>query len=351
MAEIPTGTVTFLFTDIEGSTRLLKQLRERYGEVLDAHQRILREAVEEHGGTEIDSQGDSFFFAFHSALDAVAAADAAQRALAAHEWPQDGQIRVRIGLHTGEPVAAGDRYLGLGVHRAARISAAGHGGQVLLSNTTRELVEDDLPPSVTLRDLGEYRLKDIDRPERIFQLELKGLFSNFPPLKTLEADTPFAGREAELEAAAGAAIPRRPLLTRRILLLAASVGAIAVAVGLSIFTLGRDSELDAPVAGTWESVDRDGSHQTIKMNRAAERGTYDLTLKDDDAREACGGGAVTGNGPVTVAGGELSGEIVLHCVSGATLEVPVQWTYREADDKLVDIAGVVWSRVKAAGNG
>jgi hypothetical protein len=177
------------------------------------------------------------------------------------------------------------------------------------------------------------------------------LLNDFPPLKTLEADALFAGREAELEAAAGAAIARRPLLTRRILLLAALVGAIAVAVGLSIFTLGRGSEPDVPVAGTWESVDSDGSHQTIKMSRRAKGGTYDLTLEDDDAQEACGGGPVTGNGPVTVAGSELSGEVVLDCASGATLEVPVRWTYREADDKLVDMAGVVWSRVKAAGNG
>jgi DNA-binding NarL/FixJ family response regulator/class 3 adenylate cyclase len=185
MAELPIGTVTFLFTDVEGSTRLLKRLRERYGEVRAEHERILREALEANGGQEIDTQGDSFFVAFSRARDAVGAAVAAQRALAEHPWPPGVRVRVRMGIHTGEPLAAAGRYVGLDVHRAARISAAGHGGQVLVSNATRELVEDDLPPDVRLRDLGEHRLKDIDRPERVFQVEVEGLPSEFPPLKTL----------------------------------------------------------------------------------------------------------------------------------------------------------------------
>ena len=182
--ELPTGTVTFLFTDVEGSTRLLRELRDRYGDVRAEHERLLRNAFEASAGQEIDTQGDSFFVAFRRARDAVAAAVAAQRALAGHEWPEGVQFRVRMGIHTGEPIAAEGRYVGLGVHRAARISAAGHGGQVLLSNATRELVEDDLPPDVRLRDLGEHRLKDIDRPERVFQLEVEGLSSEFPQLKT-----------------------------------------------------------------------------------------------------------------------------------------------------------------------
>ena len=128
-------------------------------------------------------------------------------------------------------------------------------------------------------------------------------------------------------------------------------GAIAVAVAVSVLTLGRDSETDAPVTGTWEAVDSDGSHQTIKVSRATAGGTYDLTLEDDDAQEACGGGPVTGKGRVTVTGQELFVEIVLACASGARLEVPVQWTYRDAGDKLVGLDGVVWSRVKAAGDG
>jgi class 3 adenylate cyclase len=181
---LPSGTVTFLFTDIEGSTRLLRQLGERYEVVLADHQRLLRAAFAEHGGREIDTQGDSFFVAFGRAKDAVSAAVAGQRALAEHEWPEAAEVRVRMGIHTGEPVVGEERYVGLGVHRAARVASAGHGGQVLLSNATRDLVEDDLPAGVVLRDLGQHRLKDIDRPERICQLTVEGLPSRFPRLKT-----------------------------------------------------------------------------------------------------------------------------------------------------------------------
>ena len=133
MAELPHGTITFLFTDIEGSTRLLKQLGERYATARADHHRILRAAFEEHDGQEIDTQGDAFFVAFRRAKDAVAAAAAAQRGLAANEWPDGTELRVRMGMHTGEPSVSNEGYLGLGVHRAARICSAGHGGQVLLS--------------------------------------------------------------------------------------------------------------------------------------------------------------------------------------------------------------------------
>jgi class 3 adenylate cyclase len=166
MPERPTGTVTFLFTDIEGSTRLLQQLRDRYGEVLSTHARLIREAIEQFNGHEIDTQGDAFFAAFGRARDAVSAAVAAQRALSAERWPDGVAVRVRMGLHTGEPLVGGERYVGIGVHRGARICAAGHGGQVLLSNTTRELVEDELPDDIRVRDLGEHELKDLKRPER-----------------------------------------------------------------------------------------------------------------------------------------------------------------------------------------
>ena len=182
MAELPRGTVTFLFTDIEGSTRLLKQLEDQYGEVLDAHRRILREAVGEREGREVDTQGDSFFFAFARANAALAAAVVAQRALAAHDWPHGGELKVRMGLHTGEPEVGDERYVGLGVHRAARIGGAAHGGQVLLSSATRELVEDKVE-DVAVRDLGTYRLKDFDRPERLYQLDIDGLQSKFPPVR------------------------------------------------------------------------------------------------------------------------------------------------------------------------
>src|SRR6476646_2004652 len=136
-AERPSGTVTFLFSDIEGSTRLLRHLGPRYAEALAEHQRLLREAFDKHGGHEIDTQGDSFFVAFRRAKDAVAAAVAGQLALAAHEWPDGAELRVRMGIHTGEPLPDTDRYVGLGVHRAARIGAAAVGGQVLVSETTR----------------------------------------------------------------------------------------------------------------------------------------------------------------------------------------------------------------------
>jgi len=186
--ELPSGTVTFLFTDIEGSTRLLNTLGgERYHEVLSEHQRLLRAACAEGGGREIDTQGDSFFFAFRKAKDAVAAAIAAQRALAAFEWPNGQPVRVRMGLDTGEPVVGTDRYVGLGVHRTARIMAAGHGGQILLSATTHNLAHDELPNGVALRDLGEQRLKDLDRPVRLYQVVASDLPAKFPRLRTLDS--------------------------------------------------------------------------------------------------------------------------------------------------------------------
>ena len=146
MAELPSGTVTFLFTDVEGSTRLLKQLRDRYGDVLADHRRILRAAFAEYDGQEIDTQGDAFFVAFRKATDAALAAAAAQRGLAAHTWPDGTDVRVRMGIHTGEPNVGDEGYHGLGVHRAARIMAAGHGGQVLLSQATCSVLEDDELP-------------------------------------------------------------------------------------------------------------------------------------------------------------------------------------------------------------
>ena len=221
MPELPSGTVTFLFTDIEGSTALLKRLGPRYGEVLTEHQRILREAFAAHGGHEVDTQGDSFFVAFRRAKDAVAAAVAAQRDLAAHEWPDGVELLVRMGLHTGEPQVGEQRYVGIGVHKAARIGAAGHGGQVLLSRTTRELVEDELPPGVTIRDLGERRLKDLERTERLSQLVIEGLRTDFAALKTLDVEL---------------ARKRRRMYTG-----AALIGVLAAAVAIPVFALGQGS--------------------------------------------------------------------------------------------------------------
>jgi predicted ATPase/class 3 adenylate cyclase len=186
MTDLPTGTVTFLFSDIEGSTRLLQQLGSRYAATLAAHQEILRAAFAAHHGYEVDTQGDSFFAAFPTAVNALAAAADAQRALAAYMWPNGTYVRVRIGLHTGAPVLAAGRYVGLDVHRAARIAAAGHGGQVLLSQSTRDLAEAELPEGARLLDLGEHRLKDLQRPEHLYQLVVADLSATFPPLKTLD---------------------------------------------------------------------------------------------------------------------------------------------------------------------
>jgi class 3 adenylate cyclase/DNA-binding NarL/FixJ family response regulator len=185
---LPRGTVTFLFTDIEGSTRLAARLGERYVEVLADHQRLLRDAFAGSGGREIDTQGDAFFVAFPRAKDAVAAALTGQRALATHRWPDGVSVRVRMGLHTGEPVAAHGRYIGLGVHRAARICAAGHGGQILLSSATYAVLADDVLPDITFQDLGEYRLKDLERPELLYQLSVPDLRRVFPPPRSLPAN-------------------------------------------------------------------------------------------------------------------------------------------------------------------
>jgi YVTN family beta-propeller protein len=238
--ELPQGTVTFLFTDIEGSTQLLRELGERYGEVLAQHQRILREAVK-GGGREIDTQGDSFFFAFARANAALGAAVAAQRDLKAYHWPEGGEVRVRMGLHTGEPVVGDDRYVGLGVHRAARIGAAAHGGQVLLSSATRELVEDEVG-GVAVRELGSYRLKDFDRPEQLYQLDIDGLQTDFPPLKALKVAGPHP-------------------LRRRAVLLSALIGVIAAAVCIPIFALGNGGgeAIEAAAGNSVAFVDSDSS--------------------------------------------------------------------------------------------
>src|SRR6201997_860798 len=196
MRDLPAGVVTLLFTDVEGSTRLLEGLGDGYGDALHEHRRRLRGAFAAHDGVEVDTQGDAFFVAFGRASDAIAAAEDGQRALA------DGPIRVRMGLHTGEPRLTEEGYVGLDVHKGARIAAVGHGGQVLMSEPTKALVD------AKVRDLGAHRLKDLSAPERIYQLEIEDLPGEFPLLKTLEAGmknlplppTSFVGRVSELEA-------------------------------------------------------------------------------------------------------------------------------------------------------
>jgi class 3 adenylate cyclase len=205
--ELPSGTVTLLFTDIEGSTALAERLAERWPGVLGEHNRILRQSFSAHGGIELGAEGDALFIAFTSAAEAATAAAAAQRALAAHGWPADGSIRVRMGLHTGEPTATADGYVGLDMHRAVRVAAAAHGAQVLLSQTTRDLLPETLD-GLTFRDLGDHRLKDLSEPQRLHQLCIDGLSADFPPPRTLEGrvinlpaqPTPLVGRDRELEA-------------------------------------------------------------------------------------------------------------------------------------------------------
>ena len=245
--ELPSGTVTFLFTDIEGSTRLLKQLRDGYARVLAEHQKLLRAAFAAHGGQVVDTQGDAFFVVFRRAKDAVGAAAAAQRALVAHAWPVGAEVRVRMGVHTGQAEATDGQYHGLAVHRASRIGDAAHGGQVLVSQTARDLLDDEEEESegIELRDLGEQRLKDLDRPVRLYQLDVEGLPGEFPPLRTVApagvepAATKGAGRWRRLRVAAplaalivGGAVAAGVLLTR------GSGGAALAAGGVAADSVG-----------------------------------------------------------------------------------------------------------------
>jgi class 3 adenylate cyclase len=173
--ELPRGTVTFVFTDIEDSTELLKRLGDGYAELLSGHRRIVRDAFAASEGIEMDTQGDAFFFVFSRARDAVAAAVEAQRAHAAATWPDDTAVRVRIGLHTGEPAIHEEGYVGLDVVRAARICTVGRGGQILLSETTRALLGSGLPKGVTVFPLGQRHLRGIDEPERVYEVAIEDL--------------------------------------------------------------------------------------------------------------------------------------------------------------------------------
>ena len=219
-SRLPTGTLTFLFTDIEGSTRMLSALGEQYPAVLETHSQILRKAIGEQEGTELSTEGDAFFAVFPSAAQAILAAVNAQKRLSQGPWPDGVEVRVRMGLHTGEGRPGGDNYVGLDVHRAARISAAGHGGQVLISDATRGVVASELPPDVTLRSLGEHQLKDLPASERIWQVDVAGLPSDFPalasqgqrPTNLPHPAAPFIGREHELSQVAEL-LGRRRLVT------------------------------------------------------------------------------------------------------------------------------------------
>ena len=216
---LPTGTVTFLFTDIEGSTRLVQSLGDDWVPVLEAHNSLIETAITENNGVVVKTEGDSFFAVFAAAVDALQASVQAQHALMDHSWPPDGVVRSRMGLHTGIGALGASDYVGLDVHRAARIADSAHGGQVVLSEPTAVLVERGLPDDVSLRDLGKHRLKDLSEPEAILQVVAAGLQSEFPLLRTLDAIpnnlpkllTSFVGRDRELAEAV------RLLATTRIL--------------------------------------------------------------------------------------------------------------------------------------
>jgi predicted ATPase/class 3 adenylate cyclase len=205
MHELPSGTVSMLFSDIEGSTLLLSRLGPNYLDALDGHRRVMREAWTAHGGTEMGTEGDSFFVVFRTAGAAVSAAVQAQRGLAEHPWPGGEVLRVRIGIHTGSPQVHEGDYWGMDVHRAARIAATAHGGQVVMSAVTADLARAELPDGVSLLDLGPHRLKDIAAPERIFQLAIDGLPQDFPALRSLGTSsslphpaTRLLGRDADV---------------------------------------------------------------------------------------------------------------------------------------------------------
>jgi DNA-binding SARP family transcriptional activator len=223
----PSGTVTFLSIDIEGSTGLVHALRSGYGEVLDDFRRVVRNAVAEASGYEVDTQGDAFLLAFRSARDAVSAALAVQRALGSALLSHETRLYVRMGIHVGEPSVGAEGYHGVDVVRVSRICAAAHGEQILLSNAARELVEGDLPAGATLRELGSYRLKSLERPERLYQLDRDGAERDFPPLRNAVAtEQPFVLRRL-----------LRPSSRRDAAVLAAGVVLLAGAIGAGVYRL------------------------------------------------------------------------------------------------------------------
>jgi predicted ATPase/class 3 adenylate cyclase len=244
----PIGTVTFLFSDIEGSTRLLQELGDRYDDILEGHKAIVRASIRRWDGTEISTEGDSFFVVFPGAMGAARAAAEVQRSLADHPFPLP--VRVRMGLHTGEGRLAAGNYVGIDVHRAARIAAAGHGGQILVSDATRGLVEPELPADLSLSDLGPHRLKDLAQPEHLYQLVVRGLRSEFPPLRSLDARpnnlpvqlTRFIGRQEQVTE-----VKRRLLNGARLLTLTGPGGTGKTRLALEV----ADAALTAFEDGAW----------------------------------------------------------------------------------------------------
>ncbi len=295
---LPSGTVTFLFTDIEGSTRLLASLGDGYEAILEEHRRRIRAAVALAGGYEVSTEGDALFVAFAAASAAVTAAAQAQRALA-EPWPGGITLRVRMGIHTGEATLAGHDYVGLEVHRAARVASAAHGGQVLISSATRTLAEDRLPLDVALRDLGEHRLKDLARAERLTQLVIEGLPADFPPPRTLDATpnnlpvqlTSFVGRTALL-AEATRLLDRSRLLTltgpggtgkTRLALEVAADAAAEFPDGVFFVTLAAVSDplLFAPSVAMAAAIPQAGNRPALDQLAEGLRGRRTLLVLDN----------------------------------------------------------------------
>jgi YVTN family beta-propeller protein len=338
MTELPSGTITFLFSDIEGSTRLLKQLRERYGEVLTDHQRLLRAAFAEHSGREVDTQGDAFFVAFPTARDAVLAAASGQRALAANAWPDEGQVKVRMGIHTGGAALTAEKYTGLGVHRAARICAAGHGGQVLVSQTTQNLLEDEEEEleGLRLRDLGLQRLKDLDRRIRLYQLEGGGLAADFPPLRTAEA----------------------PRTQRRMAIL--GVAAVSVAAAVLAVLLTRGSGAGVTVAAnsvgvidprTNKVVDqipvgREPGAISVGEGAVWVANTAERTISEIDPRTRARAVVGLGKTPTGLAAG-LGRVWVAHGLLGAVTHIDPAFP-QQSQKTIEHVAGVITGESRAA---
>lgn len=250
MRGLPGGTVTLLSSDLEGSTKLLRSLGpEKYARLLARHREIMRGAFSAHGGAEVDTQGDAFFATFARARDAAAAAVRIQREHAAESWPDGEEVRVRIGLHTGEPTAAEEGYVGLDVHRVARVMSAGHGGEILCSNATAGILAGDEAPDVTLLNLGTFELKDFARPEHLLRVVVDDLPSDFP--------APSAPRAADPEATAKR---RRRAITVFVVLVA------LVVVGAASFALAGGRDESAPVStapGTLVRIDPDGGARAV----------------------------------------------------------------------------------------
>lgn len=293
---LPSGTVTLVFTDIEGSTRLLARIGDRYAQVLAEHRRLLREAFAQSGGVEVDTQGDAFLVAFARAGDAVRAAVAAQRGLSACAWPDGARVRVRMGIHTGEPALSGEGYVGLDLHRGARICAAGHGGQVLASAATHALLSNETGDGVGWRDLGEHRLKDLPEPEHLFQVVADGLIGEFAPLKSLDS------RPTNLPQQLPPLVGRRREIVELAALLASDRGRLVTLTGPG--GSGK-SRLSLAVAADWREREP-GWAFVVRLAPVADPALVGATIVD-----TLGVGAESGEPPVDLLRRKLAGERVL----------------------------------------